>query len=340
MHHNTRFAEFILDKMNYAAYPELIEFYTGIDRRRDNALKIIEADIRETCDLVEKKCGLPVEFNIYDLAQWIPSSENIEEMHEEVASGALSSNLPESVKDEYADQGYNRSRPLNQSIHQILEEYSLLRLMKGVQAGCKALRNSDYSEPETRHALLQQILRSWEQIIKVLIVLTPVMSKDGYAKLEGATFILHGKFNGTDEEKFNQIIQLLPINVVNWYRDDLFSKKMGPLLFKHINDEENSLIRHVLNLLVVNKRPKGWEDHIEKYIVSENKNSFYLLDIYSTLRAEYQYSFARPGELNSLSKLIKMSVAKHKLGIKKPGRKVLKDEKLSAVLPVRDTDLE
>lgn len=336
MHHNPDFTSFILQDMNYASYPELIEFYTGIDRRRDNALEVLIKDIKDTCDIVEQKCGLPSEFNIYNMAQWKPSEDTIEQMHDEISSGALNSNLPDVIKDQYADESYDRTRPLTQEVHKILEKYSLLRLMKGVQAGAKALRNSDYSSPSVRHKLLEEILRSWEQIIKVLIVLSPFLSKYGHAKVDGACFVLGGGFDETPEGRFNEILHTLPVNVVDWYKDDLFSKKMGSLLYKHKDNKDNELIKHILNLLIIKKRPKGWGEQIEKDIISEHKNSFYLLDMYHILRTEYQYSFASNDTLKILKKLIKMVAAKHELGIKKPGSKLLNKDTFDYALPERD----
>ena len=341
MHHNSDFANYVLQDMRYTSFPELIEFYTGIDRRRDDALNVLINDLKCTSKIVDDKCGLPQDFNIYGLAQWQPSEDSVEKMHSEVSDGVLSSNLPDIVKDQYADQSYDRTRPLTQSIHSILEEYSLLRLMKNVKAGSMALRNSDYANTETRHELLQGIIYGWETIIKVLIVLAPILSKEGRVTLEGASFILSDNFKGTHEEKFNALIQMIPTNVVGWYKNDLYSKKMGTLLFNHVKNEKSGLIKHTLNLLIISKRPKGWDKYIENYIVSEDKNSFYLGDIYKTLRAEYKYSFVSSNTLGVLANLIKMAASKHQFGIKKPS--VNKLDKISKTqeydLPERDVDL-
>lgn len=335
MHHNLDFTNFILEDMHYTSYPELIEFYTGIDRRRDDALKMLIKDISHTCNVVKEKCGLPIEFDIYESAQWNPTEDNIEQMHSEVIDGVLNSNLPDTVKDQYADSSYNRARPLSQSIHTILEEYSLLRLLKSVQAGSKALRNSDYSTPSIRHELLETILISWEQLTKVLVVLAPILAEKGHARVDGASFILNDDIYGSTEEKFYHILQVIPFNIVGWFKDDLFSKKMKTLLYKHIESEKNNLRKHELNLLILNKRPMGWEKHIEKYIISEKKNSFYLFDVYTTLRSEYQYSFASKESLAMLERLLKIIVAKHDYGVKTFGPKAIK--KISDdVLPDRD----
>lgn len=342
MHKNKPFAEYILNNMNYTSYPELIEFYTGIDRSRDDALEIMIGDIKNIRATVDKKCGLQDLINIFNLAQWNPSPERIEEMHAEMAEGVLESNLPDVIKDEYADKSYDRTRPLNQNIYKILEEYSLLRLMRSIQACSKALRNSDYSSPKIKFELLSEILNGWKQITTVLIALSPILSEKGHVSIEGASFILNGDFGKTPEERFNQIISLLPINIVGWFKDDLFTKRMGTLLFSHLEKEDNKFIKHVLNLLLINKRPKGWDKCIEDYIFTENKNSFYLADIYGVLIAEYKYSFATEGTLRIIEKLIKMAILKHELGIKKPTPSSIKsfEKKGKIFIPTRDEEIE
>lgn len=336
MYKNKDFLDYILSDMNYTSYPEMIEFYTGIDRNRENALEVILKDLKNISNEVEKKCGLPKDFNIYNLAQWKPSKERILQMNEEVTKSVSDSKLPTTIKDAYEDQSYDRTRPLNQNISTILKEYSLLKLIKCISSASTSLRNSDYTTPAIRHELLEEILRSWEQLIRVLIILTPILAKNGFAKLEGALFQLNGDFGNSFEEKLKNIIPEIPRNVVMWYRDDLFSQKMKKLLFNRIDQTENRLTKHILNLLLVKKRPKNWGEKIEEYIVSENKNSFYLFDIYNLLQAEEKYSFATDGDLKIIRKLIKMTVTKHEFGIKdKPNKKALKEEKN---IPINETE--
>ena len=342
MHKNKEFADFILQDMNYASYPELIEFYTGIERNRDDALTILTNDIKNTCTVVKEKCGLPEDFNIYDLLEWRPNEEKVKEMNDEVTNGVLNSNFPDTVKDEYADKSYNKTRHLNQNIYKILEEYSLLRLMKSISACSKALRNSDYSTPEIKHNLLNEIIKSWEQVSKVLLVLSPILAKQGYAILEGASFILGDYFGEDNEEKTKNIISQIPTNIVDWYKDDLFSKKMSTLLFNHIDKESNLLKKHLLNLLILTKRPRGWNNYFEKHIENEDKNSFYLYDLYLNLRAEYQFSFSAESEIKMIEKLIKIIATKHQLGIKKPSKKIInkidKKNGYEKIIPKREVD--
>ncbi|MEM1188432.1 MAG: hypothetical protein AAGI72_07890 [Pseudomonadota bacterium] len=324
MHHESSFAGLILEDCNYLAYPELMEFYTGIDRRRNDALEILVRDLKEIRTTVDKQCGLDLDFNLYEILKWTPSDESIEHMQQEVATGVLQSNLPDSVKDQYADRGYDRIRPLDQSIRSILDEYSLLKLMRALIAGARALRNSDYASIELRQALLSEISEGLAQLTQVLIAVAPMMAENGKVTLEGASFLLTDEFlKMSPKERFYNVIGVLPANVIKWHMDDIYSSKMGTLIYNFASRSEDSLKKHFVNLLLVCKRPRGWEKHVEKFILSEDKNSFYLSDLYQCLCAEYKYSYATESSLGHIERLIKMTVVKHQKGVKRPGMKAI-----------------
>lgn len=336
MHQSEDFMNYVFNEMNYLSYPEIVEFYTGIDRRRDNALNIIRNDISFLRETVSKECGIPDNINIYDFAQWKPSAEAIEVISKEISDSISTSNLPCEIKDQYADKYYDYGKPLNQNIDILLEQYHLTKLMRSINAGSKALRNSDYTSPDVRHALLREILLSWRQLVNVLVALSPVMAHDGHATIGGTMFNLDDSIRNKDiKDRFSIILNVLPMNVVSWYKDDLFSKKMSSLLYKHIDNEENCLTRHNIHLLILNKKPKGWEDKLYSYITSVHKNSYYLFDLYRALRSDYKYSFSSREDLNKIEYLLKATLVKHQKGIKAPGPKAI--GKLSnQVLPERD----
>mgnify|MGYP000349312696 CR=1 FL=1 len=329
------FASFIFQNRNYLAYPELIEFYTGIDRRRDDPLNVILKDMIDINITVKNKCDFPEGFNVFDIAKWLPTDSHLEKIREEVSNNVTESNLPDAIKDDYADRKYDRSRPLNQNIYTILEEYSLLRLMKGISAGSVALRNSDYSTLEIRGNLLSVMLSSWVQLTEVLVALSPTLASQGYAEVEGASFVLTGELEDEPMQKLNQVISALPSNVIDWYVDLLFSPRMGPLIKKGLEKESNKLTKHYLHLVLIAKRPKDWEKLVEEYIFTEDKNSFYLHNVLECLNSEYRYSFSSLKNIKNLEHLIKVVTAKHDLGVKKPNNKPL--NKLSNwQLPKRD----
>lgn len=319
MHTDDSFKKFIFESKKYATFPEIIEFYTGIDRNKDDVLEILLVDIRTTCDTVLNKIGIAGNINPLGFAKWKPTEESIEKIQAEISESVINSKLPDAVKDQYLDKQYDQIRPYNQSIHQIFEEYSLHNLMQQIKASSTALRNSDYANPEIKKQLLKEIYRSWEQLSKVLFALAPIMASNGIAAFEGASFELSGNFGNTFEERLNIIIQVNPSNVVGFFLDDLYSPKLGPLFFENFRNENNSLLKHHQALLLIFKRPHNWKKEIENYIVSLNKNSFFLFDTVNALRAKYRYDFASTDELKEISYLAKMGLAKHEFGGSKPG---------------------
>ena len=249
MHHDQIFADYILKEKRYTSFPEIIEFYTGIDRRREDALKILLNDLKDTCDTVRERVGLPDEMNPYRLAQWLPTPESIENMQNELSDNVLNSRLPDIVKDQFADRRYNQFKPYDQNIHTVFHEYLLLVLSQTIKASSRALRNSDYVNPELKRKMLTEILRSWDQILKVLLALTPLLAMEGQAAYGGTMFVLEGNFGDKLEDRVTAILDALPYNIVKWYEHDLFSHKLGPLFFDQLSIDQSELKKHLLNII-------------------------------------------------------------------------------------------
>jgi hypothetical protein len=338
MHHDQPFADFILSDMQYARFPEMMEFYTGVDRQRGDAVRVLTGDLRHVIAAVEKRCGLPEDLNPYPLMEWKSSPETLEKMQTEIRDGVAASNLPDVIKDRYADREYDRSRPYHQFVREILTGRTMLSLMLTISAAARALRNSDYVDPALRQELLATIMQGWKQVSKVLWVLLPLLVERGYASLDGACFVLTGGFDENPAERFRQVLTAIPYNVVKWYQDDLYSPKMVPLLSQEMNRQKDDVIRHKMVLLQIAKRQKGWKTHIERYIHSVHRRSFYLCDVDSKLREEYQYGFLSSKDLMDLEYLIKMVATKHAHGVKQPKVKAVKKIP-DSVLPERDKPL-
>ena len=337
MHHDQDFTEFIFSNMHYARFPEIMEFYTGIDRRRVDALNVLIEDLKRGTTTLQAKCGLPDEINPYKFIQWKPSSAMLEHMQNEVNDGVSASNLPAAIKDRYADCGYDRRRPYYQEVRDILTGDSLLSMMLSMKAAAQALRNSDYVAPDVKRTLLREILNAWKQLSQILLVLVPLLAERGHASFDGISFLLAGNFGDTPEERLRSILIEIPTNVVSWYKDDLFSQKMGPLLIEQFVSEVDDIKKHELVMLLIEKRPGSWKGVVQKYIEAVSKNSFYLLDVRRVLEHQYQYSYAAPRELKDIEYLIKMTAAKHLFGTKKPGIKAIKKIP-DFVLPERTID--
>lgn len=323
MHHDENFAKYILEDMRYASFPEIIEFYTGIDRRREDALKILINDIKLLDDKVDENLGFPKELNPYKFAKWNPSKESLEKVRKELSDGVMDSRLPDSVKDQYADRNYDQTRPYHQEIQNILRDYSLANLLSVTTAAARALRNSDYADPIMKRNLLDLIMHAIETFSKVSIALSPILAINGNVVYEGTNIKLIGFFGDSPEIIWNNILSSIPSNSIFMFENDLFSRKMGPLLIDRLKSENTDLTRHGLILLLVVQRPREWRAQVQNYITSVSKNSFYLMDVYRVLRNQYRFSYASPNTLEEIKYLIKMVIVKHEYGVKEPGIKAI-----------------
>lgn len=337
------FASFIFEDMRYIGFLEIIELYTGTDRRRNDALKVLIADIKTLNACVKKTCGFPEDFDPYKHFKWTPTVNTRKAMLQEVADGVRDSNLPAAIKDQYVDRDYDLARPYDQSIHDVLTDRTFMRMLRAMKAGARALRNSDYVPPEAKRALLAEILNSWEQASKVLLVVLPLLAKEGFAEYDGTSIALRGDFGSTPTERAQNILDQIPVNIVTWCEEDLFSRKMGTLLSEQLSNKAVSdMSKHELILLLIRKRPQHWETHVKHYIVANERNSFYLFDINSALRTEYKYGFASPQTLLDIEHLIKMVATKHLTGEKAPGIKSIakEDMRSNISIPTRELDDE
>lgn len=324
MHKNLDFQKFIFENKRYASYPELIEFYTGIDRNRNDALQILIEDLNQTHDLISNKVGFAKNTNLYDFACWNPTEDSIEKLQNEFDSEVQQSNLPNTIKDRYADRNYDPKRPYDQEVNNIVQEYLLELLTQLMRSSARALRNSDYADADKKKELLQVIIKCWELITKILIFLTPVLCAKGVGEFEGTRFILVGPaLDMSPLEKFTSVLNHIPVNIVNWFVDDLYSPKMGPLLFNYLNDNEYKIRNHYLAMIFIEKRPHNWKSQIEKYITAEDKNSFYLYSIHCALENEQKLGFLSSTTLEEIVYLRKMVLTKHQTGIKRPSKTLL-----------------
>jgi hypothetical protein len=324
MYSDKNFCEYIFSNQSYVSFPEIIEFYSGIDRERSELLTMLTGDLSKTRNAVAEKTGLPDDLDPLTNAEWRPTQESILGMQNAIQEDVLNSKLPDVIKDRYADKSYNQKKPYDQSLQSFMHHYLFTILIQKIRASSRALRNSDYVDPEVKRGLLREITLGWKMVSQVLFALAPLLAEKGSASFEGQGFTLDGDFGDTIEKRISAIYQANPINVVNLFRHDLYSNKLGPLIYDGIDSEKDFLIKHQLVLLLISERPVDWRKNVEKYITSISKNSYYLNDIVNALTNVYKFAFASDQELSEIRHLLKTGFAKHEFGIRKPSQFDLK----------------
>jgi predicted MPP superfamily phosphohydrolase len=337
MHHSTDFAKFIMTDRRYSAFPEIIEFYAGIDRRRSDVVMQLTEDLKLMNMDFLRRTGIPEDFNPLKQALWTPKNDSLEKLKKEVDNSISKSALPTEVKDAVADQSYNQARPYNQALANFIEESSLIQMVQAMKGAARVLRNSNYVPSQAKITLLEEVINCWIRVCQIVVILSPILAQQREVAFEGMGFVL---YNGLDEksviERWEVIMTVIPDNIVDWFQDDIFSKKMGGLFAEYNKSHNGSLGELLILLVMVKQRPPSWEKEVERFIKQEQKNSFYLSRIFHVLMSELEYGFWTERHRLELRRLAGMSLAKHDLGVKSPNQKVIEkaanaiDERIQA----------
>jgi DNA repair exonuclease SbcCD nuclease subunit len=319
MKDSEEFKSYMLGDKHSLYYPEVIEFYTGIDGRSEDIVKMLITDLGTLSKKVHTKLEITGDINPYKDIKWA-LNETVKGMtQEQLEQNIKESGVSEEIKDIVADKNYNSVKPYTQTISNYLEEYDVKNLMALIKSSSRALRNSEFVKPELREELLKNITIAWKSLMRALYLISPVMAKNGFGGVGGARFKLSEDFPKEYNECLNSIIIALPFNLNIWFRDDLFSDKLR-ILFREFRIKESDLtVRHILALMECNARPKGWKESILNYIGEIDKNSFYLGNLYTHLRTNYSTGFLLASEIKDSEYLIKACWIKHNSGSPKPG---------------------
>ena len=324
MHHDQVFSAFILSDGRYAAYPELIEFYAGIDRRRSDAVACLITDLARMNSDFLTRTQIASNLNPFGHARWSPDRAALKRLQDEVTNSMTESALPAAVKDAAADKQYDRARPYYQELGRFIETASLRQLMQAIRGAARVLRNSDHVAPEAKTALLDEVLSSWIRVCQILVILSPVLAVQRKATFEDISFVMADWDEKKEpSDRWAVIMTCILDNVVSWFQDDIFSKKMGALFCNHIKTHPAELSEVLVLLIMIRQKAPGWARETERFILREHKNSFYLSRIFAALRTESRIGFFGERTRQELRYLAAMTIAKHKLGVKRPNAKLI-----------------
>ena len=101
------FANYILDKENYAHYPEVLEFYTGSDRTRNDAAQVVIEDINKITAIVHEKVGLPDKMSPLQYLRLEITDEQATKAIDKLDEELKQTKLPTTIKDALDDSNYN-----------------------------------------------------------------------------------------------------------------------------------------------------------------------------------------------------------------------------------------
>lgn len=331
------FASQILDEEKGIFNADLMDFYTGLDSKNDEIAEKVISKLAELRESVFNRVGIDEEFNPFKDIKWRLNESKAGITQEKLEQQVKESRMPDDIKEAVADSAFDSVKPYTQQISKFFDDYDVKNLMDLLTSASRMLRNSEFISAKNKKDLSAGILQGWEVLMRVLFCISPLMAKTGFGGMGGANFKLTDNFPKDYAECLKHIIISMPFNIINWYMNDFYSDKLIPLLKKeYLYSSDNELIRHLVALIVCDARPKEFDSILAPYIGSVGKNTFYLGNLYTNLRYNYQYRFMKTYELEQTANLIKACFVKHNTGALMPGKdKINQFDRLNGKLPSR-----
>lgn len=302
--------------------PEIIEYYTGINPKCKDLVDTIIDELITISNCVNNSLGTKV-VNPYIHLKWGHNKALEEKTTEQLETDIKASRLPDEIKDAVLDSQTDSVKPFIQAIDKVFDEYQVRNMMSLARSGSRALRNCNHLTEDDRRRLYKAIMQSWNSLFSVLVLLTPALAKTGYGGYGGAGFKLNGTFPEEPEKRIIPIITNIPFNIVEWYKNDVFSDKRISIYKEAIQNHDNPIMRHISSLLVLKNRPIGWKEIILGYINSLPRNSFYLGDICRNLYHCYSIDTMSNADLGNTRRMIRQCIKNHgKTSVELPKREI------------------
>ena len=103
-----------------------------------------------------------------------------------------------------------------------------------------------------------------------------------------------------------------PYNVVNFFRNDLSSKKIGPLICENLKNNNSILQKSLLSIFLIQERPLDWNSELFNFMNLLHRNSFILGNLSYILNLEITEGFVSESDLIKLKELLFIPLAKRK----------------------------
>lgn len=168
-------------------------------------------------------------------------------------------------------------------------------------------------------------MHAWCKVLQITVVLSPILANDKVVTYENVGFALGKDFRNIDEDKlWMRVLEALPWNIINFFEKDISSARMAPLLYNFLRDSTNQTGRYIIAANLVRQKPDGWSNNVKEYMLTLDKNSFYLFAIFRDLVRERQIGFCNSKQVREIEELAAVAIAKHETGAKRPNKKLIK----------------
>lgn len=308
---NDDYADEMLLNQKYLHYPEVLEFYTGKDRRRKNAVETLIKDLGFASQSVQAKTGMKEQDDPFAFLRFNQNKEREDAIINQIESRVMQSNLPQAIKDQTADLQFNPSAAFHQEIFKVYSDFSVGYLVNIIRIGSKVLRNSVKLDADIKQKLLAELVSAMKVLSNIIYLVSPLFAKQGFIQLTDYGFKLSKAFSKLDEkERTIRILVTIPYNLTMMFKEDIFSSKLSPVFISALKIEKDKVKRHLLASLLVYKQPEGWGEALMSYMDTIGKNSYYLGTLLELMLSVLQNGDLDEPEQMRIKNLIKSAIYK------------------------------
>ena len=297
-------------------YPEILEFYSGKDRQRQDAAEYMLDDIEKATQCVHDKVGWKDDINLFSLLKCRQTEEQKDRIFKMLDDNVKQSSLPTEIKDSYADNNYDVAKPFDQSVRKFMNEYSVNYLIECIRIASMVYRNCDYVQIETKNRLLAAIFASWKVVTQIFFALSWPLAVNGHVGIEDSYFELDDVFERFKniKEKHIGVVVCIPLNILNMFKDYLYSEKNSKMLLMAFANEHDKIIKFLQAYILVLERPKDWNIYIDKYISELGANTYYLGQLKDIMLLHLGHNEIKEEDEPRLKNLIKKAAYKLSTG--------------------------
>jgi|GEM_PF-4444442 len=282
---DTEFKAAILKNGRYSAFPQVMEFASGLSRNDAELLHVLAQDLKGTISYYREESKLSQKFQPYNDFTLSVKEESLDEFNKALAMQVFD-NVPNLIElDEEADENYDFGTPFEQIVKTSIYTERLILLFKTLETTALCVRNLDQDLLDTRLEVCEIYLEGLELFSQALFLSIPKLLKEGTAHVSGIVFKLYYPVNPkfmmeTPEQKFKRrhfnLIIDMPRRISEILLESLGSARLWADLPGPENPNTTNFSKLLLCIAHIQLRNQDWFNDVLKYINYFDTDSVFL----------------------------------------------------------------
>jgi len=279
------FKKRILKDRRYLAFPQVIEFASGLSRNDSALLDVLSDDLSACITNYRAESKLSEDFRPYDDFVLSAEEKSLEEFNRTLVQQVSQSVPNVSHLDEQADELYNFGQPFEQIVKSTIYTENLIRLFKALETTALCIRNLDQNLLEERLKACKLYLDGLELFSQAWFLSIPTLVRNGRAYVSGMAFVLNYEADPlmvlkSPEEEFRRrelnVILATPGRISETMLESLGSARLWADMEAPDDFDVSDFSKILLCMAHIELKNIEWFDDVLRYINYFDQSSIYL----------------------------------------------------------------